>query len=214
VSDPMDFTFGVEQDGTVTLDGVKVEEAVGSAPVEADSPVVDEIAQLRRERDQFREQAELYQAFEPMIRAVGRGEVEIPAPPITPEAVVGYRRRLSTPGSAEILQMVKDYAAELPEHQRQIIDSNHQVFNEVFDKIAALNPAPPPRVSRRMAERTLRHHEQLVDAGRSLRSGVLPEATADDPSRWKTAETLKRRIRAGDRDSEIQLAKLLVLGDS
>jgi hypothetical protein len=185
----------------------------GPVPVEAAPSGFDEIAALRRERDQFREQAELYETFEPMIRAVGRGEVEIPAPPVTPEAVVGYRRRLSTPGSAEILQMVKDYAAELPEHQRQIIDSNHQVFNEVFDRIASLNPPPPPRVSRRMAERTLRHHEQLVDAGRSLRSGVLPEAMSDDPLKWKAAEVLKKRIRAGDRDSEISLAKIFLGND-
>jgi hypothetical protein len=209
----MDFTFGVTESGGVVIDGVPVEEAQEpSCPVEA-APSDDELRQLRRERDELMQQVDEYESFKPLIRAVGRGEVEIPAPPITPEAVVGYRRRLSTPGSAEILQMVKDYAAELPEHQRQIIDSNHQVFNEVFDRIASLNPPPPPRVSRRMAERTLRHHEQLVDAGRSLRSGVLPEAMSDDPLKWKAAEVLKKRIRAGDRDSEISLAKIFLGND-
>jgi hypothetical protein len=210
----MDFEFTVSQDGAVTLDGVPVEEAQeASPPSDAAPPGDDELRQLRRERDQFREKAELYETFEPMIRAVGRGEVEIPAPPVTPEAVVGYRRRLSTPGSAEILQLVRDYAETLPEEQKEVLDNNHAAFNEVFDKIASLNPPPPPRVSRRMAERTLRHHEQLVDAGRSLRSGVLPEAMSDDPLKWKAAEVLKKRIRAGDRDSEISLAKIFLGND-
>jgi len=211
VSDPMDFEFSVSQDGAVVLDGVKIEEPVeGPVPVEAAPSGFDEIAALRRERNELRERVEHYQCFDPLIEAVGNGTIPVPQeiPQPDPEALDGYRRRLSIPGSAEIMEALNSYARTLPPRVARELDSDPRVFNATFDAIVASRRPPP---SKQQVDQFMRTREASKDAARSLRSGIAPEFH-DDGNHRKVVE-LKRRIARGHRDSEIELAKIFMGND-
>jgi hypothetical protein len=108
------------------------------------------------------------------------------------------------------LAALNDFAATLPEDEKTALETNHEIFNRTFDKVAAhyRPPSQPPRINRKDIDKTLRRHEALVESARSLPSGVAPESTGD-PLQWKELDTLKRRARRGHRDSEVQMARML-----
>ena len=140
----------------------------------------DEVAELRRERDELKAQYEEIEPFGRMAQdrvfleiveeKISRGEMEPPwSPPPAPEDIVGYHKRIGEPESASILQAMQQYANTLPEWQRQELDSNERVWNAAFDRFkkAGAGSLPRPRpaaygnppLDRRTMETILRSKE-------------------------------------------------------
>jgi hypothetical protein len=144
------FEFGIKPDGSFELDGTTFDAPttaeLADAPVEA---VPEEAVPVNLEMQRLREKAEMFDAYEPMLRGIGSGKLILaeaaPAGLVIPEPedVVSYHRNLSQPGSDVILSQVRAWADALPEEQKAVIDSDYREFNRAYERFAEANKAQP-----------------------------------------------------------------------
>lgn len=180
----------------------------------------DELAEVRRERDDLRRQ---FDEAEPFLRAAGkpvmreilneyvqRGELEPPRGPAHGiEDSAGYRMRVAEPEAEAVMEVMRLHADTLPEYEAQVLNSNPRAFNNAYDKIKAtlgdrVNtirprssglPAAYPNVpmDRRTMETILRSKE-VQNARVEPPGGSTPEYPAPELTHEKAFQTARARL--------------------
>ena len=215
------FTFGVKAGGgvDVVIDG-EVHEAPlsDSQPLMAELPPV-EAAPEDSELSRLRARLEELQTFEPLIRSIGRGEVNIvdaappePVPP-TPEEMAQYFARVQSPRGAAIHEQVKAYAEFLPPEEKAALESIPSRYNDVFDRIANVNQPAPVKAGpgRAEIERVLAAKEAHKMASRTEPAGLMRGNRASFPEMRPTGKEeeiarLKKAIKMHPNDQDLATA--------
>jgi hypothetical protein len=147
-------------------------------------------------------------------------------PPPSPEDVMGYRLRREEPGSADIVEAMKDWQATLPVYEAKALENNHRVFNMAFDRFKAARqtktaspsepatpptpkPEPKPIQDKEAAEKVIAAKERQKESARTLPPSVSAEERSEVKAKQKQEADLRRRVRSGDRNAEFALAALL-----
>jgi hypothetical protein len=215
-----DYTFGVKEGGGID---VVVEGEVHEAPVSDGPPLMEELPPVEAAPEdpvieRLREKAASFDAFEPLLRRLGRGEVVFqeasppePVPP-APEEMAGYFSRLHTPYGPAIHQQIVAYADMLPPDQKAALENVPSRYNETFDKFLNAN-RPAQRQEgpgRDVIEKVLAAKETRKDAARVESSGIMRgnRASFEERPTGREAEIarLKKAIRMNPNDQDLATA--------
>ncbi len=154
---------------------------------------------------------------------VQSGQIDAPKPPPPPEPedVMGYRLRSEEPEFTEIHEAMKEWAATLPVYEAAALNDNHRVFNMAYDRFKAARGAKkettPPATEpvkiatpeKEVVKAVLATKEKIKESARSESPGVQPAETDAVRARQKREADLRKRMRNGDRNAEVELAQLL-----
>jgi len=131
-------------------------------------------------------------------------------PPPEPKDIMGYRQRAAEPGFDRVRSAMEEWSKTLPVRDRLALERSHKAFNQAYDHFRSLHSGVA-QVTRASLERELASRESRKDAARSISSGAAPdEGVARHQMAQRDADKLVRRIRQGDRDAEVLLAKRYV----
>lgn len=183
-----------------------------------------EVSAKEREMEPFlriKESPEFKTWLNDMVQS-GQIESPAPAPPPSPEDVMGYRLRTEEPEFDQIRTAMNDWSVTLPVYERQELERNHRVFNMAYDRFKAARgtktlPKPeevkPPVQTKEEIEAVLATKERIKENARSEKPGVQPEETDRVKDMRQKEAGLRKRMRQGDRNAEYELAKLLYVDE-
>ena len=149
--------YGYTPDGRFIVDGVETDRITSPSIAVNNPPQLPEdvVAQL----EEAKALREKYQELEPLAHLKDRedfrewlservqfGEIADPNPPprVSPADIMGRKDRLADPNAEEIILAMNEYAATLPSRDAELLDSNHVIFNKVFDEFRQSRGNRPP----------------------------------------------------------------------
>ena len=177
-----------------------------------------EVAAKEREIEPFQHIVKSDKFKQWLDEQIQAGEIEKPAPPPKPEPedIMGYRLRQRQANFGAIREAMGEYAITLPQYEAQLLESNHRVFNQVFDRFEAAsrqnesaNPQNKVVATKEVAEAILATKEIRKDSARSERSGLHPAEFDSEKATKQRVAILQRKSRAGDLNASIELARIL-----
>ena len=155
-----------------------------------------------------------------------RGAFDQPSlPPSRPEDVVQYKRHQEDPNHDAILDAMREYANSLPEHERYAIDTNHRVFNRVYQEFKqAAGDKPLPRRQPVLPQNIPGHHygdirDILARKEKAKEMSVVQKPGGGDREGGDRTAARKQyraelaKVRGGDNEALVNLLAKTVFAD-
>ena len=146
---------------------------------------------------------------------VEAGVIETPktAPPPSDDDIIRYRMREQEPDFKEVQRLMAEWASTLPSYEADILETNHKVFNEVYDRFKSkrdlrikeatppppIPPQQPVRIDPKDLEKIIQAKEvQKAQAQVEAPGGTIPEV--DLKKEWRRIDReLKKAVQEGQR---------------